>query len=138
MRKLSTAIIMFFTLCLSAKGKKTASADSLNQLLSGLKKKSADSVRLKILTRLGSYYLYKPGELKSDLDVLRNEVISECNIHSKNHLTLKFPGVNDIRVDDAGKINPAVIASLKSWLDGELKIVERDDRGAWQARTVPY
>ena len=68
MRKLSTAIILLFTLYLNAKAQNTSSADATQQLLSDLKKTTADSVRLNILIQLGSYYLYKPGEYKGDLD----------------------------------------------------------------------
>jgi two-component sensor histidine kinase len=68
MRKLFTALILLFTLYLSAKSQNTSSADSQRQLLSDLKKTTAGTERLKILIKLGSYYLYKPGEFKSDLD----------------------------------------------------------------------
>jgi two-component system, sensor histidine kinase PdtaS len=68
MRKLSTAIILLFTLYLNTKAQNTSSADATQQLLSDLKKTNPDSVRLTILIQLGSYYLYKPGEFKSDLD----------------------------------------------------------------------
>lgn len=62
------AIILPFILHLTAKGQNTSSTDSPQQLLSDLKKTNADSVRLNLLIKLGHYYLYKPGEIKSDLD----------------------------------------------------------------------
>ncbi|WP_426667443.1 tetratricopeptide repeat-containing sensor histidine kinase [Mucilaginibacter sp. McL0603] len=68
MRKLSIVVILLFTLCLNAKAQNTSSADSTRQLLSDLKKTTAGSERLEILIKLGSFYLYKLGEFKSDLD----------------------------------------------------------------------
>jgi two-component sensor histidine kinase/tetratricopeptide (TPR) repeat protein len=68
MRKLLPAVILLFTTYLTAKAQNPSSADATQQLLSDLKKINADSVHLNILLKLGSYYLYKPGELKSDLD----------------------------------------------------------------------
>jgi len=68
MRKLFTTIILLFTPYLNARAHAILLADSTHQFLSDLKKTNADSVRLKILVKLGSYYLYKPGEIKSDLD----------------------------------------------------------------------
>jgi tetratricopeptide (TPR) repeat protein len=68
MRKLSTVVILLLTLYLNAKSQNTSSADSTRQLLSDLKKTTAGRERLEILIKLGSYYLHKPGEVKSDLD----------------------------------------------------------------------
>jgi len=68
MRKLSAAVILLLTLYLNAKAQNTSSADSTRQLLSDLKKTTAGSERLEILIKLGSYYIYKPGEFKNDLD----------------------------------------------------------------------
>jgi len=68
MRKLSTVTILLFIFCLNVKAQAISSADSTRQFLSVLKKTNADGVRLNILVKLGSYYLYKPGEIKSDLD----------------------------------------------------------------------
>jgi two-component sensor histidine kinase len=68
MRKLSTAMILLLTLCLNAKARHTASVDSTRRLLSDLNKTTTGRKRLEILIKLGSSYLYKPGELKSDLD----------------------------------------------------------------------
>jgi two-component system, sensor histidine kinase PdtaS len=68
MRKLSTAVILLFTLCLNVRAQSILLADSTHQFLSDLKKTKTDSVRLNILVKLGGYYLYKPGEIKSDLD----------------------------------------------------------------------
>jgi two-component sensor histidine kinase len=56
------------TLHLNAKAQNIPSADSTRQLLSDLRKTTAGSERLEILIKLGSYYLYKLGEYKSDLD----------------------------------------------------------------------
>src|ERR1700744_481214 len=67
MRKLSTAVILLLVLYLNANAQHTSSADSIRQFLSSLKT-TTGSERLETLVRLGSYYLYKPGELKSDLD----------------------------------------------------------------------
>jgi two-component sensor histidine kinase len=68
MRKLSTVVILLLTLYLNAKAQNIPSADSTRQFLSGLKKTTAGSERLEILIKLGSYYIYKLGEFKSDLD----------------------------------------------------------------------
>jgi two-component system, sensor histidine kinase PdtaS len=68
MRKLPAATVCLFTFFLNARAQNTSSADFTQQLLSDLKKTNADSVQLNILLKLGSYYLYKPGEFKSDLD----------------------------------------------------------------------
>ena len=68
MRKLSAAIILLFAFHLHAKAQSIPAGDSTHQFLSDLKKTNDDSVRLKILVKLGSYYLYKPGEVKSDLN----------------------------------------------------------------------
>jgi two-component sensor histidine kinase len=68
MRKLSAVFVLLLTLYLNAKAQNIPSADSTRQLLSGLKKTTAGSERLEILIKLGSYYLYKLGEVKSDLD----------------------------------------------------------------------
>lgn len=68
MGKLSTAIILLLILYSNTKAQNTSSAGSPLQLLSDLKKTNVDSIRLKILITLGSYYLYKPGEFKNDLD----------------------------------------------------------------------
>jgi two-component sensor histidine kinase len=65
MRKLSAVVILLFALCLSTKAQ---SADSTRQFLSDLEKTNSDSVRLKLLVKLGSNYLHRPGEVKSDLD----------------------------------------------------------------------
>jgi two-component sensor histidine kinase len=51
MRKLPAVVIWLFTICLPAKAQNAATADSVQ-----------------LLMKLGSYYLYKPGEIKSDLD----------------------------------------------------------------------
>src|SRR6201992_1004214 len=66
-KKLSLALAIFWS-CLNAKAQSILPVDSTHQFLSELKKTNADSVRVKILVKLGSYYLYKPGEIKSDLD----------------------------------------------------------------------
>ncbi|MDB4922959.1 histidine kinase dimerization/phosphoacceptor domain -containing protein [Mucilaginibacter sp.] len=68
MRKLFTAVMLLFTLYLNAKAQNASSADSTRQLLFDLKKTTSSSERLKILIKLGGYYLYKLGEFKSDLD----------------------------------------------------------------------
>jgi len=68
MRKLSTVIVLSFTLYLNTQAQAILLADSTHQFLSELKKTSADSVRANVLVKLGSYYLYKDGEFKSDLD----------------------------------------------------------------------
>jgi len=68
MRKLSAVFVLLLTLYLNAKAQNIPSTDSTRQLLSGLKKTTAGSERIKILIKLGSYYLYKLGEVKSDLD----------------------------------------------------------------------
>ena len=68
MRKLSTIIILLFTFCLSVTAQNKPSADSTKQWLADLAKIKDDNARLKTLIKLGSYYLYKPGEFKRDLD----------------------------------------------------------------------
>jgi two-component sensor histidine kinase len=68
MRKLSTVAILLLTLCLNAKSQNTSSGDSARLFLSNLKRAQNDSSRLEILIKLGSYYIYKPGEFKGDLD----------------------------------------------------------------------
>src|ERR1700744_3719857 len=68
MRKLSTVVILLLNLYINARGQNTSSADSIRQLLSDLKKIKTGSERLNAFIKLGSYYLYKPGEFKSDLD----------------------------------------------------------------------
>jgi len=68
MIKKSIALILLFTICLNAKAQNTFSADSAHQMLLNLKKVNNENVRFKMLVRLGHYYLYKPGEIKSDLD----------------------------------------------------------------------
>ncbi|WP_259065809.1 histidine kinase dimerization/phosphoacceptor domain -containing protein [Mucilaginibacter sp. X4EP1] len=68
MRKVTTGIILLFILYSNAKAQNPSSADSAQQFLSELKKTNGDNQRLHTLIKLGSYYLYKPGEVKSDLD----------------------------------------------------------------------
>jgi len=67
MRKLTTVIILFIFF-LNARAQNISSVDSIRKLIPDLKKTTTDNERLKVLIKLGSYYLYKPGELKSDLD----------------------------------------------------------------------
>jgi two-component system, sensor histidine kinase PdtaS len=68
MRKLTTVVILLFMLCLNAKAQDITSGDSARLFLSNLKRAQNDSSRLEILIKLGSFYIYKPGEFKSDLD----------------------------------------------------------------------
>src|SRR5882757_8143382 len=68
MRKLFTVAILLFAFCLTVKAQNASSPSRAAQFLSDLQKTNTDSERLKILVKLGSYYLYKPGEVKNDLD----------------------------------------------------------------------
>jgi two-component system, sensor histidine kinase PdtaS len=68
MRKLFTVVLFLCTSCLAMKAQNAYSASWLTQLLSSLKKANTDPERLNLLIKIGSCYLYKPGEVKSDLD----------------------------------------------------------------------
>src|ERR1700749_4312545 len=68
MRKLPVIAILMLTPSLTARAQYPVVAEPPSQLLIDLKKPKPDSVRLKVLETLGAFYLYKPGELKSDLD----------------------------------------------------------------------
>jgi hypothetical protein len=71
MRKLCAAVILLLTLYLHAKAQST-SADSIRLLLSDLKRAQNVCNPLEILLKHGSYYLYKSGEFKNDLDNAMN------------------------------------------------------------------
>jgi ABC transport system ATP-binding/permease protein len=60
-------------------------------------------------------------DLKNDVELLYNEIEREGDLHSKTHPSLKFSGLKDLKVDANGRVNPAVIASLKNWLNNDLK-----------------
>jgi two-component sensor histidine kinase len=68
MRKLSITLLLLLAFYSNTKAQNTPVAESTSELLSDLKKAANDSARLTILTKLGSYYLYKPGEDRGDLD----------------------------------------------------------------------
>jgi len=68
MRKPSIALLLLIAFYSTTKAQNTPLAESTSQLLSDLKNTDNDSTRLTILTKLGSYYLYKPGEDRGDLD----------------------------------------------------------------------
>lgn len=60
------AMLLFF---LDAKAQaQDAPAESLKELVLRLRESKADTNRISLELKLGSYYLYKPGEYKDDLD----------------------------------------------------------------------
>src|SRR5471030_2334874 len=59
------SLLVWFILALPAI---TVNGQTPKQLLLELQKSKPDTNRLNVQIKLGSYYLYKPGEFKSDLD----------------------------------------------------------------------
>lgn len=88
--------------------------------------------------------LNKPNsvaDLSNDVILLRNEVINEITLTSKKQKNLEFNYINELKVSDAGKINPAIIAALKLWLDNDLKqyyIKEANDNRQNKESVISY
>ena len=84
MRKLVLILIVFSFPPLAIYGQSTDQL-SASQLISQLEKSKADTNRISLQLKLGSYYLFKPGEFKNDLDSAINFFNQAAQLSNQLH-----------------------------------------------------
>src|ERR1700742_4381800 len=122
MRKLVTVVLFLCTSCFAVKAQNAYSASLLTQLLSSLEKANTETERLNLFVKIGSCYLYKPGEVKSDLDSADFFLAGAKGLNAK----LKLPEIQnkisylqaevDFEKGDLPKARRAYLAAIDNYM----------------------